>query len=246
MLQPHIQLDDTLGIRYAILPGDPARVDRIAQHLEDVKELAFNREYKSIRGIYKGVKVLAMSTGMGGASTGIAVEELKQIGITHCIRIGSCGALREGIQLGDLILVNGAVRDDGASNTYVGAQYPAIPDTELLFECIEATKERGVNYHVGLARSHDSFYIENQKDINTYWGKQGVLGSDMETAALFTIGRIRGIKTASILNNVVVLGENTVDAIGSYADGESLTRRGEREEILVALEAFVREEQKIK
>ena len=246
MLQPHIQLDDTLGIRYAILPGDPARVDRIAQHLEDVKELAYNREYKSIRGIYKGVQVLAMSTGMGGASTGIAVEELKQIGITHCIRIGSCGALREGIQLGDLILVNGAVRDDGASNTYVGAQYPAIPDTELLFECIEATKERGVNYHVGLARSHDSFYIENQKDINTYWGKQGVLGSDMETAALFTIGRIRGIKTASILNNVVVLGENTVDAIGSYADGESLTRRGEREEILVALEAFVREEQKIK
>lgn len=246
MLQPHIQLDETLGIQYAILPGDPARVDRIATHLEDIKELGFNREYKKISGTYKGVKVLAMSTGMGGASTGIAVEELSQIGITHCIRIGSCGAICEGIDLGDLILVNGAVRDDGASKTYVGPQYPAIPDTGLLFDCIEAAKEKKFPYHVGPARSHDSFYIDNEEEISAYWGKLGVLGSDMETSALFTIGRIRGIKTASILNNVVVWGKDTKDAIGSYADGESLTARGETNEILVALEAFVKEEQKRK
>lgn len=246
MLQPHIQLDETLGITYAILPGDPARVDRIAEHLENVEYLGFNREYKKLCGTYKGVKVLAMSTGMGGASTGIAVEELKQIGITHCIRIGSCGALKQGIGLGDLILVNGAVRDDGASKTYVAAQYPAVPDTELLFDCIEAAKEKGLVYHVGLARSHDGFYIDNEDEISAYWGKQGVLGSDMETAALFTIGRIRGLKTASILNNVVVWGESTADSIGSYADGEDMTAIGEKNEILVALEAFVKEEEKNK
>ncbi len=244
MLQPHIQLDENLGIKYAILPGDPARVDRIAKHLENVEDLGFNREYKKVCGTYKGVKVLAMSTGMGGASTGIAVEELVQIGVTHAIRIGSCGALKEGIQLGDLVIVNGAVRDDGASKTYVGAQYPAVPDTDLLFDCIEAAKEKAFPYHIGIARSHDSFYIDNEDEVSAYWSKQGVIGSDMETAALFTIGRIRGLKTASILNNVVVWGENTADSIGSYVDGEDMTAVGERNEIIVALEAFVKEEQK--
>lgn len=243
MLQPHIQLDESLNCKYAILPGDPARVDRIAKHLENVEELAFNREYKSVKGTYKGVPIVAVSTGIGGASTTIAIEELRQIGVTHCIRIGSCGAIREGIGLGDLILVNGAVRDDGASKTYVPAQYPAVPDTELLIRCIESAKERKDTYHLGIARSHDSFYIDNQTDVNIYWGERGVIGSDMETATLFTVGRLRGLKTASILNNVVVWGESTEDSIGSYVDGESATARGEREEILVALEAFVKTEQ---
>ena len=243
MLQPHIQLDETLNIRYAILPGDPARVGRIAAHLDNVRELAFNREYRSLRGEFRGVPVLALSTGIGGASMAIAVEELKNIGVTHLIRIGSCGAIRKGIGLGELILVSGAVRDDGASKTYVPEQYPAVPDTGLLFDCIAAASARGVKFHVGLARSHDSFYIDNEEQVSAYWGARGVLGSDMETAALFTIGRLRGLKTASILNNVVVWGGDTADAIGSYVDGESLTAQGERDEILTALEAFVRAEE---
>lgn len=244
-MQPHIQLEENLGIKYAILPGDPARVDRIASHLEDVEELGFNREYKSIKGNYKGVPVLAMSTGMGGPSVGIAIEELKNIGVTHCIRIGSCGALREDIRLGDLILVNGAVRDDGTSKYYVEAGYPAIPDTGLLMACAECAAKRGVNYHVGIIRSHDGFYMDDQDKLNDYWSKRDVLASDMETATLFTLGRLRGLKTASILNNLVVWGEDTFSAIGSYADGESLTAAGEREEILLALEVFVKNEKNL-
>lgn len=108
-LMPHLKLPDNLGIRYAILPGDPARVDRIAEQLEDVEELAYNREYKSIAGTYKGVRVLAVSTGIGGPSTGIAVEELSRIGVQYAIRIGSCGALQREIHLGDLVLVQAAV-----------------------------------------------------------------------------------------------------------------------------------------
>lgn len=100
MKQAHICLDETLGIRYAILPGDPARLDRIAKELTDVQELAYNREFRSLRGRYKGVDVLALSTGIGGSSAGIAVEELHNIGITAAIRIGSCGALQKGIGLG--------------------------------------------------------------------------------------------------------------------------------------------------
>ncbi|MCR4704882.1 MAG: nucleoside phosphorylase [Lachnospiraceae bacterium] len=238
MLQPHIQLDESHHIKYAILPGDPARVDRIAKYFDDPKELAFNREFKSIKGLYKGVPVLALSTGIGGASMTIAIEELRQIGITHLIRIGSCGALKKGIGLGDLIIVNGAVRDDGASNTYVDAVYPAVPDTDLLFGVIESAKDAGYRYHVGIARSHDSFYIDDEEEVSRFWSERGVIGSDMETAALFTVGRLRGLKTASILNNVVLWGEDTADSIGSYADGENLTAKGEEAEILTALNAF--------
>lgn len=239
-LQAHIRLSSDLNVKYAIMPGDPARLDRIAPYLDDVKELGFNREYRCLTGYYKGVKILAISTGMGGASTAIAVEELKNIGVEAMIRIGSCGADQPFVKLGDLVIVSGAVRDDGASQTYINLKYPAIPDIFLLNRCIEAASENKFPYHIGLARSHDSFYIDEEDDINAFWAKRGILGSDMETAALFTVGALRGIKTASILNNVVECGGDTADSIGSYADGEDITMVGERNEIVTALEAFVK------
>ena len=103
----HIQLPEDLGIEDAILPGDPARVDRVAALLEQPEELMFNREYKSVRGLWKGRPVLIISTGMGGPSTAIAVEELARTGVRQMIRIGSCGALTPTLDLGDLVLVGG-------------------------------------------------------------------------------------------------------------------------------------------
>lgn len=237
-LQPHIQLGKDLQIKYALMPGDPARLDRIAPFLENVTELKFNREYRSLSGTYKGVPILAISTGIGGASAGIAVEELHNIGVEAMIRIGSCGSLQPQVKVGDIIIVNGAVRDDGASKTYIDAMFPAVPDAQLMLYCMEAAKEQNFQYHVGIARSHDSFYTDDEEAIDTYWSKQGVLGCDMETAALFTIGHLRGVKTASILNNVVAYEQDTSESIGSYVDGENLAMEGERHEILTALEAF--------
>lgn len=237
-LQPHIQLGKDLQIKYALMPGDPARLDRIAPFLENVTELKFNREYRSLSGTYKGVPILAISTGIGGASAGIAVEELHNIGVEAMIRIGSCGSLQPQVKVGDIIIVNGAVRDDGASKTYIDAMFPAVPDAQLMLYCMEAAKEQNFQYHVGIARSHDSFYTDDEEVIDAYWSKQGVLGCDMETAALFTIGHLRGVKTASILNNVVAYEQDTSESIGSYVDGENLAMEGERHEILTALEAF--------
>ena len=131
MKQPHICLDETLGVRYAILPGDPARLDRIAQQLEGVRELAYNREFRSLTGTYRGVPILAVSTGIGGSSAGICVEELHNIGVEAAIRIGSCGALQTDIAPGELLIAAGAVRDDGTSRAYVREGYPAVPDTFL-------------------------------------------------------------------------------------------------------------------
>ena len=240
MLQPHIQLDETVNAQCALLPGDPARLDRIAPFLTDVTELAYNREFRSLRGLYKGMPVLAVSTGIGGASAGIAVEELHNIGVNAMIRVGSCGALQPKVKLGDIIIVNGAVKDDGASKTYSQAILPAVPNAELMIACIEAAKELKCPYHVGIARSHDSFYTDQEVEIDAYWSRQGVLGADMETAALFTIAHLRGVKAASILNNVVAYEEDTAEAIGSYVDGEDLSMKGERNEILTALEALYR------
>ena len=240
MKQPHICLDETLGVRYAVLPGDPARLDRVAAQLENVHELAYNREFRSLTGTYRGVPVLAISTGIGGSSAAICLEELHNIGITAAIRIGSCGALQAGIRLGDLILGCGAIRDDGVSKTYVHTEYPAVADYQLLGYCVQSAQALGCRYHVGIIHSHESFYHEENEAESAYWAHKGALGADMESAAVFTIGRLRGMKTASILNNVVVCGEDTADAIGGYVDGESLTAAGERNEIRTALEALYR------
>ena len=238
-LQPHIRLDHNHGALCALLPGDPARLDRIQSFLTDVKALAYNREYRSLVGSFEGIKVLAVSTGIGGASAGIAVEELHNLGVKNMIRIGSCGALQPQVKIGDLILVSGAVRDDGTSKTYIDPVFPAVPDSNLLFACVSAAKERGYRYHTGIARSHDSFYTDREEEIDAYWSRRGVLGADMETAALYTIGHLRGIRTMSILNNVVAFEEDTLDAIGSYVDGETAAMQGEAHEILVALDALV-------
>lgn len=243
-LQPHIRLSGKNSAKYAILPGDPGRIDNIKTFLTDAVELAYNREMRSVCGYYKGVKVLAVSTGMGGASTGIAVEELHNIGVNYMIRIGSCGALDSKMRLGDLLIVNGAVRDEGTSKAYVESIYPAIPNTELMMNVIQAAKESKAPFYVGKARSHDSFYTDREEEIDKYWSGKGIMGADMETAALFTIGSIRGVKTASILNTVVEYGGDLTNEINGYVDGRASMKQGENNEILVALESFMLEEQK--
>lgn len=193
-MQPHIHLDEGTGIRCAILPGDPARVERIAAYLDDVRDHGSHREYRSISGTWRGVPVLAMSTGMGGPSAAIAVEELRRIGVESLIRIGSCGALQTGIAVGDLILVQAAAREEGTSQAYVPAAYPAVSDAALL-------------------------------------------ASDMETAALLTVARLRGLRAMSILNTVVPWGGDTLDGIGAYSGGAEAAQWGEAASIQTALDA---------
>ena len=147
------------------------------------------------------------------------------------------------VRSGDCVIATGAVRAEGTSREYAPIEFPAVPDTDLLVNCIGAAREKGWPCHVGVVHSHESFYHEENDAESAYWSRKGALGADMESAALFTIGRLRGMKTASILNNVVVYGEDTADAIGGYVDGESLTARGEQNEIRVALEALYRLEQ---
>ena len=238
---PHIQLPENLGIRYAVLPGDPARAERAAGYLKDAKLLTFNREYKSYSGFWNGVPVLVMSTGLGGPSMAIAVEELQKIGVEAAVRIGSCGALQLEVRVGDLVMVEAAVRDEGTSLGYAPLSYPAVADHRLLTACEESAKEAGCRFHTGIARSHDCLYRDDNPVIYEEWAKKGVLASDMETAALFVVGRIRGMRTASILNVVAACKGNVAENIGRYVDGETLTAQGEEYEILTAFAALTRQ-----
>lgn len=237
-LQPHIRLSKDLQVNYALLPGDPLRVDRVKPFLTDVKDLEFNREYKSAVGFYKGFKVLVVSTGIGGPSTGIAIEELANIGVKSMIRIGSCGALQKYMQLGDLVVASGSVRDEGTSKAYIHKSYPAVADHQLLTSIENACKEKHLRYHVGLVRSHDSFYTDKEEAIDEFWSEKGILGADMETSSLFVIGRLRGLKTASILNVVVPSQGNLETGINDFVSGEEQTYEGEEKQIKVSLEAF--------
>ena len=252
---PHIQLDSSINCSCAILPGDPARVDAIAAYLEDVHEEAFNREYKSITGTYKGTRILAISTGMGGPSAAICVEELACIGIKHIVRIGSCGALQSGHPLGELVLCDRAVCDDGTSRTYLQAEkfirqleenLPceepqisyAYADEKLQNACRMAAEQLQIPYAIGSTRCHDALYQRTKPALDEFYSGKGIYASDMETAALFAVSTLRGLRTASILNVVVEWKKDLKDGISSYKNGEDAAALGERNEILLALETL--------
>lgn len=151
--------------------------------------------------------------------------------------------MQHDIAPGQLVLAEGAVRDDGASAAYLPLSYPAVADHRLLACCCQAAQEQGFGHCCGLVRSHDSFYTDRESEICRTWSDRGILGADMETAALYTIGRLRGIATASILNNIAPYESDVAESVADYVDGDRLAMQGESNEILTALEAFVRWEE---
>lgn len=255
---PHIGLDETIGATAAILPGDPARVDAVAAFLEDVKEEAFSREYRSVTGTYKGRRILVISTGMGGASTAICVEELADLGVKDMIRIGSAGALQKDMRAGQLLICEKAVPDDGASQSYLGVMRYADPkpgeslpgaslpddilyvrsDETLTGACLEAAKAQGFDCLIGSTRSHDALYLKDKPALDRHYSKAGVNGSDMETAAVLTVGGFRHVRACSILNIVVEWEADIKEGVGAYKDGADAAVAGERHEIVTALEAL--------
>lgn len=208
----HIGLskEDLQGATYAILPGDPGRVPKIAAHLENAVKLKVKREYISYLGEIDGNKVLVISTGMGGPSTAICVEELAQIGITHLIRVGTSGGMQLDVSAGDLVIAQAAIRQEGTSKEYVPIEYPAVADFELVSALVASARSLGYTNHVGVVHCKDSFYGQHdpKRMPASYeleqkwqaWIKAGALCSEMETASLFTVSGILGLKAAAVLS----------------------------------------------
>ena len=195
--------------RYVLLPGDPGRVPLIASFLERAEKVAQHREYTTYTGWLDGERVSVTSTGIGGPSTAIAVEELARIGADTFIRVGTSGLMQPFMQSGDLVVVTGAVRDEGTARHYMPMAFPAVGDVDVA-DCLrQACAAAGLRHHVGLSHSKDSFYGEVEPgrmpladDLKTNWNawvQGGVLCSEMEAATLFVVSSVLGKRAGGIM-----------------------------------------------
>ena len=223
----------------ALLPGDPFRVPLIAvpiaEFLTDVREVAHQREHRTMTGWYKGKHITATSTGMGCPSTAIAAEELARVGVRSLIRVGSSAGLQEGVNPGDLLISEGSLRNDGTTAAYVHPGYPAVPDLELTLslrrqaEILAAAK--GLVVHSGINASDDAFYAETPEWI-AQLNRMGVLNVEMESSALFVVARLRGLRAGMIC----ACSSNLVSGASLYGDIKPALKAGWMASIEVALE----------
>ena len=204
------------GAELALLPGDPARVERIANDFDEHQFLASNREFTSFLGTLDGTRVLACSTGIGGPSTSICVEELGQLGVTTFMRVGTTGAIQPDIDVGTVIVTNGSVRLDGASTHFAPIEFPAVADFECTAALVAAARAAGAPVRVGVTASADTFY-PGQERYDTVsgrvtrrfvgslaeWQALGVLNYEMESSTLFTQCRANGWR-AGCVSGVIV------------------------------------------
>ena len=194
--------------KYVILPGDPKRCKKIAEHLENAELIADNREFVTYTGFLDGEKVSVTSTGIGGASASIAFEELCNCGADTFVRVGTCGGIELDVKGGDLVIATGAVRMEGTSKEYAPIEYPAVADLEISNALLAAAKEKGLVYHTGVVQCKDSFYGQHDPEkmpvsyelLNKWeaWKRMGCLASEMESAALFIAGAFRRVRVGSV------------------------------------------------
>ena len=212
MKQYHIALSEEHSAKYAIIPGDPGRVEKIAAFLDDAKQVGNNREYNSYLGYLDGEKVLVVSTGIGGPSCAICVEELARIGVDTFIRVGTCGGMQPQVKPGDVVISTGAIRQDGTSREYLPIEFPAVADFHVTSALYNAAQNLGYDNHIGVVQAKDSFYGQHSPESMPIapelqykweaWKRGGCLASEMEGAALFIVAASRGLRSGGVFHCV--------------------------------------------
>lgn len=208
-MQYHIHLGEGQVGKYVILPGNPDRCKEIAAYLDKPKKVAQNREYTTYNGYIGGELVTVTSTGIGGPSAAIAIEELANIGAKTFIRVGTCGGYADNVCAGDIIVATGAIKMGGTCSEYIPQEFPAVPDFDVTAKLIQSAQKSGAKYHVGIVESKDSFYGELTPEVmpisqeliqkRKAYIAAGCLASEMEGATLFTLGSVRRLQTGMIL-----------------------------------------------
>ncbi len=195
--------------KYVILPGDPGRVEKIAAYLDNAEHIQTAREYTTWNGYVDGEKVTVMSTGMGGPSTAIGVEELKKCGAEYLIRVGTCGGIDPSLVPGTLIIPTGAIRKEGTGREYVPIEFPAVPDHELVSALKASAEALGYAHALGVVECKDSYYgqhapetMPTEDELKSKWKawqRAGAIASEMESATLYVVASVRRMKAATIL-----------------------------------------------
>ncbi len=203
----HIQVADGEVGRYVIMPGDPKRCVKIAQYFDDPVLIADNREYVTYTGTLDGVKVSVTSTGIGGPSAAIAIEELTLSGADTFIRVGTCGGMQPEVKSGDIVIATGAIRMEGTSREYAPMEFPAVADIGVTNALVEAARKKSYPYHTGVVQCKDSFYGQHEPEtkpvsyelMNKWeaWKRLGCLASEMESAALFVVASYLRVRAGS-------------------------------------------------
>lgn len=205
----HIQtVPEDVG-RYVILPGDPGRCEKIAKYFDNAKKVAENREFVTYTGELEGVKVSVTSTGIGGPSASIAMEELIHCGADTFIRVGTSGGMQPEVCGGDMVIATGAIRMEGTTREYAPIEYPAVAHYDIVEALKHAADTLGLRAHLGVVQSKDNFYGQHSpetmpvayelKDKWNAWIQCGALASEMESAALFIVGGVRRVRVGSVL-----------------------------------------------
>ena len=208
--QFHINLIPGDVGRYCLLPGDPGRCEKIAKYFDNPVHVTTNREYVTYTGTLLGEKVSVCSTGIGGASASIAMEELANIGVDTFVRVGTCGGIDLNVKSGDVVIATGAIRMEGTSREYAPIEFPAVADFEVTNAIVDAAKAMGKSWHAGVVQCKDSFYGQHSPEtmpvsyelLNKWdaWKRLGVKASEMESAALFTVAAYRKVRCGSVFH----------------------------------------------
>ncbi len=206
--QYHIQCGKGDVGRYVIMPGDPKRCEKIAKYFDNPKFVADNREYITYTGTLEGVPVSVTSTGIGGPSSAIAMEELVKCGADTFIRIGTCGGMQIDVKGGDIVIATGAIRMEGTSKEYAPIEYPAVANLDVVNALVAAAGKLGFNYHTGVVECKDSFYGQHSPEVKPVsyellnkwqaWLRMGCLASEMESAAMFIIAQFLRVRCGSV------------------------------------------------
>ena len=209
-LQFHIQCSQGDVGKYCILPGDPGRCKAIAAHFDNPVHIQTNREYVTYTGTLLGETVSVVSTGIGGPSAAIAMEELVNLGVHTFIRVGTCGGIRLDVESDDVVVATGAVRMDGTSREYAPIEWPAVPDYQVLTALVQAAQNLNKPWKAGVVQCKDSFYGQHSPSTMPVsyelqekwqaWKRLGVLASEMESATLFTVAATRGVRCGSVFH----------------------------------------------
>ena len=207
-VQYHLRIKPGDVGRYVILPGDPKRVPMIAKYLENAHLVADYREYMTFTGELLGETVSVCSSGIGGPSASIAMEELHKCGADTFLRMGTCGGIALEVIGGDAVIATGAIRNDGTSREYAPIEFPAVASHDVIHACIEAAKKMKIRSHVGIVQCKDSFYGQHNPEImpvsyellNKWeaWKRLGALASEMESATLFTVASFLRVRCGSV------------------------------------------------
>ena len=228
----HIRCDATEIARYVFTPGSHSRAKMIAAHFDNARLVSDSRGYLVFTGTVDGIQMTVSSTGMGGPTTAICIEELAHLGADTFIRVGSCGTYQEYVSCGDVIISTGIFRAGGTANNYLPVEFPAVPTFEITTALVEAARKLEIKAHIGLGSAGDAFYAPRDPAMREVLKQAGLVSGEMESDALFVISARRGWRAGALFTSDGTAAETKPEW------GEAAFEQGQENTIRIAIEAM--------